>query len=91
MLINKQERGRNSQVSSGKTAFIRHLLISLAIFAGTMGYSRLIYSRIIVKFASDPVWQAKIIDQMVIYHFFTSQLLGGVWLGSTVLAEERED
>ena len=86
MLLDNRRKLIDRKVSPNTMAFARNLLLVLVIFnLGVFGYTKRV-----IKSTSDPVVTSKLIDEMVIYHFAGSLVLGA-GLCFITFASEKED
>ena len=77
----------DQKVSAVKTAFLRNLIVVLALF----NLCTIFYVRVAIKSASNPAAESNFITQVVIYHFIGSLLMGGGMVSATLDLKDKED
>ena len=73
--------------SAVKTAFFRNLVVVLALF----NLCTIFYVRVAIKSASAPAVESNLINQVVIYHFVGSLLMGAGMLAATLDLDDRDE
>ena len=75
----------HKKLSAVKTAFLRNLVVALALF------NFAVFFYIAIKSTSDPVVESNFIEGMVVYHFLGSFLVGTGMVVATLDLNDKDE
>lgn len=85
MLIDNRKRPKKREILTNK-GFIRNLVFVLFVFSSWT----VVYTKLSSKSAANPVLESKSTNEMVVYHFLGSLVLGGGLCLITLTSQEEE-